>query len=94
MQDLAEYKKNENTKTIPLGEQQLKKQRDTDEQKSFERDNARRVALGYAPIKKGDPKPKNEDLDFLKIEAGQILIDYMNLGDKYTRVTPAVTGRF
>lgn len=86
LQDLAEYKKNENEKSITLNEQQLKKQRDEDEKKAFERGNASRVALGLKPIKKGDPKPKGEDLDFLKFEAGQILVDYMNLGDKYTRI--------
>ncbi len=91
LQNLAEYKKNENEKSITLNEQQLKKQRDEDEKKAFERTNASRVALGLKPIKKGDPKPKNEDLDFLKFEAGQILVDYMNLGDKYTRVNAPVT---
>lgn len=86
MEDIADYKKSEKEKSVPLNEQQLKKQRDADEQKTFERDNMRRVALGLAPLKKGQPKPKKEDLDFLKFEAGQILVDYMNLGDKYTRV--------
>jgi carboxyl-terminal processing protease len=45
-----------------------------------------RIALGLKPLKKGDPKPKKEDLDPLKLEAGQILIDYINLDNKVTRV--------
>jgi carboxyl-terminal processing protease len=84
MDDIADFTKRENEKSVTLNEQQLKKERDADEAKSFERDNAKRVALGFKPLKKGETKPKNEDLDFLKIEAGQILTDYINLGGKYT----------
>jgi carboxyl-terminal processing protease len=90
MQDIAEYKKSEAEKTITLNEQQLKKQRDEDEQKSLDRDNELRVALGLQPLKKGQAKPKNEDLDALKYEAGQILTDYINLDNKVTRVGTAV----
>jgi len=88
MQDLDDYKKSETEKTVTLNQVKLKAQRDADEQKSFDRDNARRVALGLQPLKKGDPKPKHEDLDFFKFEAGQILIDYINIGKKVTQVTP------
>jgi len=91
--DLADYKKSEAEKTVTLNESQLKKERDADEQKSFDRDNERRIGLGLPPLKKDDPKPKHEDLDFLKFEAGQILTDYINLGNKFTTVSPAV-GRF
>ncbi|HEY0246303.1 MAG TPA: carboxy terminal-processing peptidase [Mucilaginibacter sp.] len=86
MEDIADYKKSENEKTVTLNEVQLKKQRDADEQKTFDRDNLRRVALGLKPLKKGEAKPKKEDLDFLKFEAGQILTDYINLDTKITRV--------
>jgi carboxyl-terminal processing protease len=86
MEDIADFNKHENEKSITLNEAKLKKQRDDDEQKSFDRDNEKRVALGLKPLKKGETKPKNEDLDFLKIEAGQILTDYINLGNKYTTV--------
>jgi carboxyl-terminal processing protease len=91
--DIADFNKHSNEKSVTLNEQELKKERDSDEAKSFERDNLRRVALGFKALKKGDPKPKKEDLDFLKIEAGQILTDYINLGSKYTSVTtPAAPG--
>ena len=86
MDDIADFTAHENEKAVTLNEQELKKERDADEQKSFERDNGRRVAMGLQPIKKGDPKPKKEDLDFLKYEAGQILTDYINLGSKYSSV--------
>ncbi|HTH83073.1 MAG TPA: carboxy terminal-processing peptidase [Mucilaginibacter sp.] len=86
LSEIADYKKIETDKTVNLNEQQLKKQRDDDEQKSLERDNTLRVAMGFKPLKKGEAKPKNEDLDPLKLEAGQILIDYMNIDNKLTRV--------
>lgn len=86
MEDIADFDKHENEKSITLNEAKLKKQRDDEEQRSFDRDNEKRVALGLKPLKKGETKPKNEDLDFLKIEAGQILTDYINLGSKYTTV--------
>lgn len=86
LQDIADFDKRENDKSITLNEQDLKKQRDADEQKNFERDNLRRVALGLKPIKKGEQKTTKEDLDFLKMEAGQVLTDYINLGSKYSSV--------
>jgi carboxyl-terminal processing protease len=89
LEDIEDYKKSLAEKTVPLNEEKLKKQRDADEQKTFDRDNERRVALGLQPLKKGAPKPKHEDLDFLKFEAGQILTDYINLDSKVTRVNAA-----
>jgi carboxyl-terminal processing protease len=86
MQDIADFSKRENEKSVVLNEQDLKKERDADEAKNFERDNLKRVAMGLSPLKKGETKPRHEDFDFLKIEAGQILTDYIELGNKYTRV--------
>jgi len=87
LQDIADFKKHDAERTITLNEAQLKKQRDDDEAKSFARDNERRVALGLKPLVKGQAKPKNEDLDFLKIEAGQIMVDYITLNPKVTSNT-------
>jgi carboxyl-terminal processing protease len=87
LQDVADFKTHDAERSITLNEALLKKQRDDDEQKSFERDNLRRIALGLKPVKKGETKPKNEDLDFVKIEAGQIVVDYINLNNKVTQVT-------
>ena len=84
LQDIADFKKRENEKSINLNEVQLKKERDDEEKRSFENDNLRRVAMGLPALKKGQPKPRNEDLDFLKVEAGQILTDYITLDTKYT----------
>ena len=91
LDDIADFKKRENEKSVTLNEQQLKTQRDADEAKSLEKDNARRVALGYPALKKGETKPKKEDLDFLKLEAGQILTDYVSFGNKLTATPNKVT---
>lgn len=84
MDDIAEIKKREAEKSITLNEAALKQQRDTDEKKAFEQGNQRRIALGLPALKKGETRPKNEDLDFLKREAGQILTDYISLDNKVT----------
>lgn len=88
LEDIADFKKRENEKSITLNEKQLKAQRDADDQKNFERNNLRRAALGLTPLKKGQSAPKGEDLDFLKLEAGQIMTDYINIGksNQYTGI--------
>lgn len=85
-QDIEEYKKNEADRTIRLNIDLIKKEREQDEQKSLERTNALRLAMGRPALKKGEAKPKKEDLDALKLEAGQILVDYIGIADKVTRV--------
>ncbi|AMR34440.1 tail-specific protease [Mucilaginibacter sp. PAMC 26640] len=82
MQDITELKARDAETSITLNEAQLKAKRDADEKKALEQNNLRRVALGLPALKKGDTKPKNEDLDFLKREAGQILTDYLTLDNK------------
>ena len=87
LEDIADFKKHETENSVTLNEAELKKQRDADEQKALERNNLRRVALGLPALKKGDKKPKNEDLDFVKREAGQIMTDYISLGSKFTSIS-------
>lgn len=82
LEDIADYKKRDSEKSVSLNEAQLKEERDADEAKSFERNNLRRAAMGLKVLKKGESRPKGEDLDFLKIEAGQIVIDWNNLASK------------
>ncbi|WP_158795639.1 carboxy terminal-processing peptidase [Pedobacter sp. L105] len=79
LEDIADFKKQEDEKTVSLNEVTLKQKRDADETKAFEKNNLRREAMGLKPLKKGESHPKDEDLDFLKIEAGQILTDYFSL---------------
>lgn len=87
-EDIAEFKKHDADKTVTLNEEQLKKQRDAEEKKTQEDETKRRVAMGLPALKKGQAKPRNEDIDFLKREAGQILTDYITLDNKFTS-TPA-----
>jgi carboxyl-terminal processing protease len=85
----ADFKKEDAEKSVPLNEVALKKQRDADAEKVLSRENTIRVAMGYAPLKKGQSKPKNEDIDFIKKEAGQILTDYILMDNKITKVSTA-----
>ncbi len=91
LEDIADYKKKEAEKSVTLNEQKLKEQREADDKKLFEDNNLRRVAMGLAPLKKGQTRPRNEDLDFLKREAGQILTDYISLDSKFTNAVVPVT---
>ncbi|QKJ31994.1 carboxy terminal-processing peptidase [Mucilaginibacter mali] len=96
LEDLAEFKKRDAEKSTTLNEAALKQEREADEQKTFERNNLKRVAVGLPSLKKGEtakaadrlmPSSKNKtDLDFLKVEAGQILTDYISLDNKYSTV--------
>ncbi|MBD1393697.1 carboxy terminal-processing peptidase [Mucilaginibacter glaciei] len=80
--DIADAKKRDGEKTVTLNEAALKQKRDDDEKLFLEKNNARRTAMGLPALKKGQTKPKNEDLDFLKKEAGQILTDYITMDNK------------
>jgi len=82
---MNDYRKHDAEKSISLNEEQLKKQRDLDEAKTAEGENAERVALGLPVLKKGQKKPRNEDLDFLKYAGGQILTDYILMDNKLTK---------
>jgi carboxyl-terminal processing protease len=91
MEDIADIKKHEAEKSVTLNEQKLKEQRDADDKKALEENNLRRVAMGLPALKKGQTRPRNEDLDFLKREAGQILTDYISLDNKFTSTTPKIS---
>ena len=79
IEDIADYKKKDAEKTVTLNEPDLKKERDADDAKTLAHDNARRAALGLKPLVKGEARTKDKDADFLKIEAGQILTDYIGI---------------
>ncbi|WP_246001476.1 carboxy terminal-processing peptidase [Mucilaginibacter gracilis] len=90
LNSIADYKKRDDEKSVSLNEADLKKQRDEDEAKALEDNNMVRTSLGLPTLKKGQSKPKHEDLDFNKVEAGQILTDYILMDNKITSTaTPA-----
>jgi len=78
LEDIDELKKHDAETSVTLNEATLKKQRDTEDEALFERTNLRRVAMGLPPLKKGEKQAANADLDFLKVEAGQIMTDYIS----------------
>ncbi len=85
---MDDYRKRDAEKSISLNEEELKKQRDKDEQKALDGQNQERLGLGLAPLKKGQPKPKQkEDLDFIKYASGQILTDYILMDYKMPKIT-------
>lgn len=77
-EDIAEFAKRDAETTITLNEAQLKKERDEQESKTLARENQRRAAKGLAPLKKGEPKPK-DDIDFIRDESLQIMADFISL---------------
>lgn len=79
LEEIADYKKRDAEKVVTLNEPDLKKERDNEDAKTLAHDNARRAVLGLKPLTKGEPRTKDRDTDFLKIEAGQILTDYIGL---------------
>ncbi|MFD2863307.1 carboxy terminal-processing peptidase [Mucilaginibacter antarcticus] len=85
-ESIADYSKKDKENSVTLNEAELKKQRDADEQKSLARENSLRTSFGHPALKKGDAKPKKEDLDPFKLEAGQVLVDYINLDTKVSQV--------
>lgn len=78
LDDIKKFKESEIEKSISLNEDQMKKERDENEQKNLDRDNERRVARGLAPLKKGETKPKGEKpYDFVLEETCLIVSDWL-----------------
>ncbi|MCL1037519.1 carboxy terminal-processing peptidase [Shewanella submarina] len=61
--DIAEYKTQEDEKSISLVESERVKSREDDDQKALERTNDRRVAAGFKPVKSLEDIPDEEELD-------------------------------
>ncbi|MBK0383796.1 carboxy terminal-processing peptidase [Pedobacter sp. SD-b] len=78
LQDIQEFKKKDAETTLPLNEEELKKQRDEQEEKNLKRDNDLRKLRGLPPLKKGEAKPlKEENFDFIQNESMKIMTDYI-----------------
>jgi carboxyl-terminal processing protease len=77
-EDIAEFAKRDAESSITLNEIKLKKEREEQEAKSLARENKKRVAKGLAPLKKGETKTK-EDIDFIRDEGLQIMVDFIQL---------------
>lgn len=77
-EDIVEFAKRDAETSITLNEALLKKDRDEQEVKSLARENQRRASKGLPPLKKGEPKPK-DDIDFIRDESLQIMADFIKL---------------
>ncbi len=81
MDEVKEYQKEHAKKYISLNEAVRKKEYDEQEERKFERENARRKSLGIKLLKKGEvPDTADEpNYDPLLDETGLILADYISL---------------
>ncbi|WP_184547812.1 carboxy terminal-processing peptidase [Mucilaginibacter sp. FT3.2] len=80
------YQENEGPKPVSLNAGEFKRTRDSNTQKALEQDNQLRMAIGLTALKKGEVKPRTDDLDFMKTEAGRILTDYILLNKSSTGI--------
>lgn len=78
LDDIEQFKKRESETSVTLNEEQLKKERDQQEAQTLARDNQRRALRGLPPLKKGEPKPK-DDNDFIQTESLKIMGDFIQL---------------
>ncbi len=78
LEDIAEFKKRDLEKSVPLDEEALKKKRDEQEKLNFEKENERRLSRGLPPLKKDEEKPaKEEPYDFIQNETLKIMTDFI-----------------
>ncbi|MGE5682978.1 MAG: carboxy terminal-processing peptidase [Bacillota bacterium] len=83
-EELEEYKKAHDKKTVPLMESKLKKERDEEEDKRFARMNERRKAQGLKLLNKGEVEPKDEKSDPVLKETANIVSDLFVLASNRT----------
>lgn len=76
---VTSYRENEVPKPISLNGQEFKRLREVNAKKALDESNRLREAMGLPILKKGEARPKTDDLDFVKSEAGQVLTDYISL---------------
>ncbi len=77
---LKEFKEEQNQKTVSLNLAERKKEKDELEQKEFEQENQRRKEMGLKLLKKGEVPPAEESKEDPELdEAGHILADYISL---------------
>ncbi len=80
LEDVKEYKEAHAKKFVSLNEDVRKKEKEADEEKKFQAENARRKKEGLKLLKKGETSPEDKDKnDPLLDETGQILGDYIAL---------------
>lgn len=78
MQDIADFNKRKNEKSVSLNEETLKAERDSDKKEELDRYNKHRALKGLAPVEKLSDKPTDEKpYDFVKEESEKIMLDFI-----------------
>lgn len=79
-QDIADFNKRKDEKTVSLNEEKLKAEREQDKKEELARYNKHRILKGLEPVGKLADKPADEKpYDFVKEESEQIMLDYIHL---------------
>lgn len=79
-EQIEEYNASRDRKCISLNEDIRKKEKEAEEEKSFQRENLRREKLGLKLLEKGEiPKESPDNDDILLKETGNILADFIEL---------------
>ena len=79
LQDIADFNKRKEEKTVSLNEAKLKAERDEDKKEELDRYNKHRALKGLPPIEKLSDKPADEKpYDFVKEESEKIMVDYIS----------------
>ncbi|MCD0487804.1 carboxy terminal-processing peptidase [Pedobacter sp. MC2016-14] len=79
------YQEHEFITTVPLNVKEFKLMRDQNAAATLAQSNKLRTAIGLPVLKAGEIRTKTDDLDFMKLEAGRILTDFIFLNTNRTR---------
>lgn len=80
LQDIEDFNKRKNDKSVSLSEEKLKAERDQDKKEELIRYNKHRELKGLPPVEKLSDKPADEKpYDFVKEESEKIMVDYIVL---------------
>lgn len=80
LQDIADFNKRKEEKTVSLNEEKLKAEREKEKAEELARYNKHRALKGLPPLEKMADKPADEKAyDFVKEECERIMLDYIHL---------------
>ncbi len=87
VEDIESYKESRNDKYISLNSDIRKQEKETEEEKEFQRENERRKANGLQLLDKGEvPDEKEDTKDIYLNETAMIVTDMINLAGRTTEI--------
>jgi carboxyl-terminal processing protease len=87
IEDINTYNDSRNKKYVSLNSEIRKQEKDTDEEKEFQRENERREAKGLKLLDKGEvPEKKEKEDDMFLTETAMIVTDIIELSGRLTEV--------